>query len=273
MRRPTLSKKCSRSRRRRKLTSLPTSIRVSGGTTMRTNPSRTPSTRTWISVTAPSGSTTSTCGRWRRPCSGRDEVDVVGTHANQELRAVGRPRACTCSSSMEPTGASRRGPPSACRQEVHRHQVHPRRADEPATNAWPAADRPRAAARAARAAVAQDGDAVAERHRLFLIVGHVDHGRAEPPVQRASSARVSTRSWRRGWTAARRAGTPAARAPSRGRARPAGAGRPTAARLAVEHGSSPGRGVARTRASASRPAPTPRMRRPKARLSRTVLCG
>jgi hypothetical protein len=42
--------------------------------------------------------------------------------------------------------------------------------------------------------VAQHGDAMAERHRLRLVVGDVDRGDAEPPCSSAMSARICTRS-------------------------------------------------------------------------------
>ena len=53
------------------------------------------------------------------------------------------------------------------------------------------------------------GDAVAERHRLDLVVGDVDHRRARAAAAARRSRRASGRAaWRRGSTAARRAGTP-----------------------------------------------------------------
>ena len=87
------------------------------------------------------------------------------------------------------------------------------------------------------AAVHEDGDAVGERHRLFLVVRDVDRGDAERALQRAA-ARGASRgaAWRRGWRAARRAGTGAAGARSRAPARSAAAGRRRAGRACAAAG-------------------------------------
>ena len=123
--------------------------------------------------------------------------------------------------------------------------------------------------------VAQHRDAVAQRHRLDLVVGDVDRGHPEPSCSRADlGPHLRPAAWRRGWTAARPSGTPPARARSPGPWRPAGAGRRTAGRAC-------GRADPRARAS-----PPPRATRardlglgrarvfsPNAMFSRTVMCG
>ena len=73
---------------------------------------------------------------------------------------------------------------------------------------------------------AHDRDAVAERHGLGLVVGHVDRRGAQAAAgsatPRCASARAASR---RGSTAARPSGTPWGRARSRGPSPRAGAGR------------------------------------------------
>ena len=76
------------------------------------------------------------------------------------------------------------------------------------------------------AAGVHDDHALRQRHRLDLVVGDEERGdaaaRGAASGSRAGSARAA---WRRGWTAARRTGTPAAGARSRGPWPRAGAGR------------------------------------------------
>ncbi len=86
-------------------------------------------------------------------------------------------------------------------------------------------------------ALVEDRDAVRERQRLLLVVGHVDGGDAEFLLQLADLVRAPARgSWRRGWTAARRAAGCPGSAPARGRARRAAAGRPRAGRDSARRG-------------------------------------
>ena len=80
-------------------------------------------------------------------------------------------------------------------------------------------------------ALVQDDDAVRQRHRLDLIMRHVDHGRPRAAGEDARSRPASARGdRRRDWRAARRRGIHRARARSRARWRRAGADRPRAAR-------------------------------------------
>ena len=72
-------------------------------------------------------------------------------------------------------------------------------------------------------------DPVGHGHRLDLVVGDVDHRRAQPAMQVDRSPTASARAaWRRGSTAARRTGRPSACARWRGRSRRAVSGRPKA---------------------------------------------
>jgi hypothetical protein len=54
---------------------------------------------------------------------------------------------------------------------------------KPATNRLPAARTARAACRPARCAAVEHHDLLAQGHGLDLVVGHVDHGRAQLAVQ------------------------------------------------------------------------------------------
>ncbi len=77
------------------------------------------------------------------------------------------------------------------------------------------------------AAAVEDDDALAQRHRLDLVVGDVDHCGLQLLVQAADfHAHLHAQAGRPGWTAARRTGTPPACARWRGRWRRAGAGPP-----------------------------------------------
>ena len=88
-------------------------------------------------------------------------------------------------------------------------------------------------------AVSHHGEPVAERHRLDLIVGHVDRRRCRARAGGARSRCASGRAvWRRGSTAARPSGMPSGRARSRG---PCDA----LALAAGEVGAACGRGAAR----------------------------
>ena len=86
-------------------------------------------------------------------------------------------------------------------------------------------------------AVAQDGDAVAQGHRLDLVVRDVDGGGPQALVQARELAPASARgASRRGWTAARPSGRPRVRGPSPGPSPPAGADRRRAPRASARGG-------------------------------------
>ena len=78
------------------------------------------------------------------------------------------------------------------RQRAHRQQIDRRVAEQPrdAGRGRRVVDR-RRRRDLAEGAVDQHRDAVAERHRLLVVLRHVEDGRAEAPQQRGSSNRIS----------------------------------------------------------------------------------
>ena len=168
-------------------------------------------------------------------------LEVGGTDAEDHRRpSVARERAVRRAGSSNPPNFN--VPPSIVRlDEVHRRRADERR-DEQVRGVRVEVLR---RVDLLQHAVAQHRDAVAERHRLDLVVRDVDGRRPEPVVQPRELARASARAAsRRGSTAARPSGTPAARAPSRGPSRRAGAGRPRAPRACASAASSRPRIVA-----------------------------
>ena len=117
----------------------------------------------------------------------------------------------------------------------------------------------------AHAALVHHGDAVAERHRLDLVVRDVQHRRADLAVEAAQlRPHLAPASRRRGSRAARRAGTRRAAARARARAPPAAARRRRAGTAAAR--------ATRSRRRARpprRPAPAPRASPPRARRVRS----
>ena len=179
----------------------------------------------------------------RRRCAGRgprvaevlDQLDAcracrVGA---TRRRSLGRTPSVTLRAAGDRALTAGGAPPSSTLAALPGagEQVHRRRADEAGD-----ASVHRLGEDLARRADLDDApvhehrDAVGERHRLFLVVRHVDGGDAERALQLVQ-ARGASRgaAWRRGWRAARRAGTAAAGARSRAPAPRAAAGRPTAA--------------------------------------------
>ena len=112
-----------------------------------------------------------------------------------------------------PGAFPRKTRPAVAALERPVHDVHRRTADEASPRTGSSAAR-RASIGVStcctRPAFMHD-DAVAQRHRLGLVVGDVDHGGAELAVQpRDLAPHLRRAAWRRGWRAARRRGRPAA---------------------------------------------------------------
>ena len=140
---------------------------------------------------------------------------------------------------------------------------------------WRDRHRGRAARRSARYCRREHDDPVGQRHRLGLVVRDIDHGDAELLVQaRDLDPHLHPQLGVEIATAARRTGTPAARARWRGRWRRAGAGRRTAAAAGAPS-------ARRCAGSRRRASPAARCRpcrcrsscRPKLRFCSTVICG
>ena len=117
------------------------------------------------------------------------------------------------------------------------------------------------------------GDAVADRQRLGLVVGDEHRRRARSTAAARRRRRGSAPAgWGRGWRTARRAASGAVPAPARGRARRAGARRPTARAGSGRRGRpSPTSPSQWSRRRCPLGAAEPR--RPKATFSATVRCG
>ena len=150
--------------------------------------------------------------------------------AGRGTSTVGRDR--------EPAKPTEHGGPTDASESAGLDQVHRRRADEAGDEQVGRARRrgPAASSTCCSTPLLHHRDPVAHRHRLDLVVGDVDRRDAEVALRAARSRRASApAAWRRGSTAARPSGTPAAGARSPGPSPPAGAGRRRAApRLAVE---------------------------------------
>ena len=130
-----------------------------------------------------------------------------------------------------PAGAAVAGELRARFVRSQRHQVHRRRADEGGDESRRRllVDVERIADLLDLAAV-HHHENVGQRHRLELVVGDVDRGRAAAAAAVCGSRRAwRCAAWRRGSTAARRTETPSAAARWRGPWRRAGAGRRRAA--------------------------------------------
>ncbi len=121
----------------------------------------------------------------------------------------------------------------------------------------------------------EDGDPVAHRQRLLLVVRHVDE-RDPDLLLNPSSARSASPGGASGRArrAARRAGAPRAGSRSRARARRAGAGRRRAAPACAGR-TSCSRTISSAASGRSRRSrlPTPRTRSPYSTFSPTVMCG
>ena len=149
-----------------------------------------------------------------------------GGRARAGRRAPARPRAPSRRSRDGDLGLAERGRwrRPGRRSPSKRQEVHRRRADEVGDEhrRRPVVDLLRPAELLDDAVVHHD-DLVAHLHRLELVVGDVDRGRAHPVVQRAQLARPCARGTRRrARRAARPSGSTWARARWRGRARRAG---------------------------------------------------
>ena len=125
-------------------------------------------TTTWVSV--PRRSTT-----WTRPADARaPELEVVRADAEHDAAAQRRPGATA------PAGAEAR----LAVLDARLDEVHRRRADERGhEQVRGVLEQHLGRVALLQHAAAQHGDALAERHRLDLVVGDVDRGHAEPLVQ------------------------------------------------------------------------------------------
>ncbi len=214
--------------------------------------------------------------RRARIAARRRSPDARAARRDRPARRSRRGFTLTPTRAVRPPGSATVAAPPSTDVDADGEEIHARRADEGGDElvGRVVVELERRADLGHPPPVEHD-DLVGERHRLGLVVGDVDHRRAESRRAawraRAASARAA---WRRGWKAARRTGRPRACAPARGRSRRADAGRPTARPGGGRDRPRAG-GCARPRARA-RPAPCATRRRARARRrcsACTVMCG